>query len=931
MEDFDEIIEEPVRFEMNQNPTIHRRLRVKDHFNLQDRCDSLTIGSKTSHIFQTKMHQVVLEEDEDEDLLVVRMAKNGSIGLSLLRSFYAITALLMSGFLFIFSVQVLLSLVLGMAIDIGITTSPDIQVGQFLFSLFAMRYFVYGLSSFMTIAIAFISDVWGGSHFFTSIGGSHSMLLEWANCIIFLIVPLTTATITLYLQLDRWWELTALIWICCVFCLFEIFMFFAVSYEIRGCVELVRFEEQFKQELDGKRLFSYHVFNRAMICTQRQRFSPTRVDGLISDKSGNAAKSSYIRKYADTKMSIWSKIGNSSFFRYYGIMKELSEPKVLRDIDEIRNVTPIETRRSWDLEKLFCFNKKKQVVTVINGTASLQQYQVKSTIACAVLGQLLTVALIIAVLVWLEASPSVITLGCIVIFFSFFDGLRRSSKSHFTNAFSSLLHYFLISFNGFLSFGQTVGLYKLYQDSQTETTETLNKIRQRYRLAVPTDSVCKFLFYFEQIVFFIFPVTGLFTSSNFELAALFIVVAPVSILRRFVNLRSCLEEVGSMESVAVNNTSKEETWDEQHRLNLILGKINNEHKREIWSWIFTVIVSLLFTIALFALVSGVDEGTSSRKMTLHDFRYNQIKNFPYPTCRLGTNTTRPDSEETALVDFVYLSVLAYNDPNVTQKLLDNWFGKGTAIDQENITAKFKEEYNDLHGETPTAYKLVDFPAHNLSVITIRGTSNGWDALADAQIWLPAILAQSLRSLIPFGEIWNPILRHLITAISTIESPALSEVKYYRETTAFANFVKKERKNLFITGHSLGGGVAMITGGQTQTPALAVSGPNNMLSRNTFSPPLTKDQIDNYMFNIIPDRDPVPMFDDKGPLFQNIQCKAPGNFPLGCHFSTRSLCEVLYTCGSYNRPLPCDCHDSYGYPKPEAIGTRTYEDACPPSS
>ena len=62
---------------------------------------------------------------------------------------------------------------------------------------------------------------------------------------------------------------------------------------------------------------------------------------------------------------------------------------------------------------------------------------------------------------------------------------------------------------------------------------------------------------------------------------------------------------------------------------------------------------------------------------------------------MGTNTTRPDSEETALVDFVYLSVLAYNDPNVTQKLLDNWFGKGTAIDQENITAKFKEEYNDF--------------------------------------------------------------------------------------------------------------------------------------------------------------------------------------------------------------------------------------------
>lgn len=220
-----------------------------------------------------------------------------------------------------------------------------------------------------------------------------------------------------------------------------------------------------------------------------------------------------------------------------------------------------------------------------------------------------------------------------------------------------------------------------------------------------------------------------------------------------------------------------------------------------------------------------------------------------------------------------------------------------------------------------------------SIVAIRGTSNGWDALTDAQLWSAAALAQYVRGLLPVGAIWTPVLRHIISAVSVAESKQLEEVAYYKETTAFVEELKKMNitngNNIQITGHSLGGGLAMISGAQSQTGAVAVSGPNNILSRDTFVPKISLEDIDNMMFNIVPDRDPVPRFDDLGRLYQRVQCRAPMNNPLGCHSVGRTLCEVLFECGSHSRPVYCACVKDYGYdyPIPNGLGTRTFEEAC----
>ena len=168
-----------------------------------------------------------------------------------------------------------------------------------------------------------------------------------------------------------------------------------------------------------------------------------------------------------------------------------------------------------------------------------------------------------------------------------------------------------------------------------------------------------------------------------------------------------------------------------------------------------------------------------------------------------------------------------------------------------------------------------------------------------------------------GGIFTPILEYLLKGVSLITTKSLEDVAYYQETTAFVNFVKSYEyeagmnyTNIIITGHSLGGGLAMISGAQSKVPAIALSGPNAVLSRRTFSPTVSLEALDKYTFNIVPDRDIVPRLDDLAQNYQRIKCRSGLSDPISCHFGARSLCEVLLQCGSKGRPIPCKCARAY---------------------
>jgi len=179
--------------------------------------------------------------------------------------------------------------------------------------------------------------------------------------------------------------------------------------------------------------------------------------------------------------------------------------------------------------------------------------------------------------------------------------------------------------------------------------------------------------------------------------------------------------------------------------------------------------------------------------------------------------------------------------------------------------------------------LFTFPnAPNLAVVAIRGSQTNLDWMVNMQLWSAAGLAQLVKWLTPYGWIWTPILDDLVRVVNFIQSDSVKKVSYYTVTTDFANEFRKQYDALRVTGASLGGGLAIITGAQARVPAIAISGLGAELSRHTLNPPVTKDQINEWVFNWIPDRDYIARLGGRPRQHQEAQCNAPTSNLFGCH-------------------------------------------------
>jgi hypothetical protein len=90
-----------------------------------------------------------------------------------------------------------------------------------------------------------------------------------------------------------------------------------------------------------------------------------------------------------------------------------------------------------------------------------------------------------------------------------------------------------------------------------------------------------------------------------------------------------------------------------------------------------------------------------------------------------------------MADYVYLAGLAYRSDDIAQDELDSWFGPGVATNNPAVVENFRTDNNYT---SPVSYKLITFGGTN-ALIAIRGTTNPWDALADAQLWSAAACFQ----------------------------------------------------------------------------------------------------------------------------------------------------------------------------------------------
>jgi len=103
---------------------------------------------------------------------------------------------------------------------------------------------------------------------------------------------------------------------------------------------------------------------------------------------------------------------------------------------------------------------------------------------------------------------------------------------------------------------------------------------------------------------------------------------------------------------------------------------------------------------------------------------------------------------------------------------------------------------------------------------------------------------------------------------------------------------------------------------------------SFLATMMYQDPITyQDTIDEWFGPGVGRMDSKTTFDHKQTLTNPNLAVNYDKF-LDCHYPGRTLCELMVTCGSFNRPPPCGCAVRYGYDEPQQVsGDRSNSDVC----
>lgn len=119
-------------------------LAVKDHFNLSHPSSTVKFVEKEAILFVDNFEQVIMEKKEGEDYITAKQVSITSPGLIGTRLAYTVVAFLMAGIVFVFCVQIIFFLFLGLVIDTGETNySFIIDVMVYIEYSLCLEHFCY--------------------------------------------------------------------------------------------------------------------------------------------------------------------------------------------------------------------------------------------------------------------------------------------------------------------------------------------------------------------------------------------------------------------------------------------------------------------------------------------------------------------------------------------------------------------------------------------------------------------------------------------------------------------------------------------------------------------------------------------------------------------------------------------------------------------
>jgi len=854
------VMEEQATNDTNNNTTVSVDLQFIDHFSLKQ--PSSTIRSRrgkkqvTTHVYDLPNDQLQLsqcytttsnkEEGKDTEgqqqttqtttiQVITKMKRSPgiNIGLSILRIFYTLVALLNCGFIFIFALSILVYQCMEIPRNSGQQAGESINVEVMIATILSLPLFVYSLASLMIYSVVFVADVWRGHDTFRLLlpkgrrdGVSStvsSTVLEWYQFIMYLGIPLLVFIIASFSKSNETGRIAGLTWYFCMLISFFLFCGVVFVNEIKLCIDLVR-----SQSSDSESNNNWKVLlKQAVLTTLTMRYcgieyryyleSGGGSDGEDEDMTSKLiatsdeeedVKSTPDQPQESLKNRRWL-YSWSTMLSFNPFFNALDTPIRQYSIEELGESVPIVSRTNFGLSRTCCALTNGQSKYTVGGTDAIEKRQYISGFVCSIIGINLSLICLIAVLYaggFLGGTTMIVVVYVLVFVLI---GVPCMACSY--GVFQAMR----------LNEDREEGV----EGTNNNEVEEVFQSWKTYIISKPKEWYCWFRLIMATVFFFLWPVISLFVHGLPKYGVLFLFLSLFSAFRLNLDARSIICEHCSLSEVKLVNDeddSKEQML-ARARASQVLGKITHSFYYFIFILVFGIMGGYFIYWSASSTGSGEDFNTQSGRepiRLLDDFYYPSPEegSMLYTNCKLTNHFSIPGLDNTYALDYNLLGGIAYETPEMTSYVMDKWFLEaGLAVDETDFVTQWrKDSGNELN---QVSFKLFSFPNFpGVGILSIRGTETPIDRLNNAQMYLGTALGMVVRALMPFSWLWNPIYPDLLQTTSWVASDQLQKSEYYRVTTDFVNDLLvdgysvngKSFQWLRSTGVSLGGGLALIT-------------------------------------------------------------------------------------------------------------------------
>ena len=196
---------------------------------------------------------------------------------------------------------------------------------------------------------------------------------------------------------------------------------------------------------------------------------------------------------------------------------------------------------------------------------------------------------------------------------------------------------------------------------------------------------------------------------------------------------------------------------------------------------------------------------------------------------------------------------------------------------------------------------VKIDSKEITILSIKGTSNKKDVYLDLQLYFPSVLLNFLSMFSIFAQQKDTYTFGFIEYGLSIPYRMFSNYlvidEYLEDLLRAYNDNKGTFKNkVVIVGHSLGGGLSKILGRLLGKQAISLSGPGVNAFHSLWDYEGSCENFEISAIDLVPDMDLVPRVEVSGGTIYRIVCKEG---PFDCHSKELSLCEVLIMCDNSN--------------------------------